>query len=121
MIMRRGGKRDAAAGGDAATPRPMAYDVLLSPEGSVQESDKKEPRMTKEARYGTPDELKALINRAHELGLSVLLDIVHSHAVKNTAEGIAGFDGTDGQFFKEGPAGFHPAWDSASLITGKPA
>ena len=54
--MRRGGKRDAAAGGDAATPRPMAYDVLFSPEGSVQESDKKEPKMTKEARYGTPDE-----------------------------------------------------------------
>ena len=71
------------------------------------------------SRYGTPDELKALINRAHELGLSVLLDIVHSHAVKNTAEGISGFDGTDGQFFKDGPAGYHPAWDSRVFDYGK--
>ncbi len=71
------------------------------------------------SRYGTPDELKALINRAHELGLSVLLDIVHSHAVKNTAEGISGFDGSDDQFFKAGPAGYHPAWDSRVFDYGK--
>ena len=69
--------------------------------------------------YGTPDDLKALINRAHELGLSVLLDLVHSHAVKNTAEGINCFDGTNGQFFKEGDAGNHPAWDSKVFDYGK--
>ncbi len=71
------------------------------------------------SRYGTPDGLKRLINRAHELGLSVLLDIVHSHAVKNTAEGISGFDGSDDQFFKAGPAGYHPAWDSRIFDYGK--
>ena len=62
--------------------------------------------------YGTPDDLKALINEAHRLGISVLLDIVHSHAVKNTAEGINCFDGTEYQFFHSGAKGDHPAWGS---------
>ncbi len=65
--------------------------------------------------YGTPDDLKALINEAHALGISVLLDVVHSHAVKNTAEGINMFDGTDGQFFK----GDHPAWGSKVFDYGR--
>ena len=60
--------------------------------------------------YGTPDDLKYLINKAHKAGLRVLLDVVHSHAVPNTAEGINMFDGTRTQFFLSGEAGSHPAW-----------
>ncbi len=62
------------------------------------------------SRFGTPTQLKELIDAAHGMGLAVLLDVVHSHAVKNTAEGINEFDGTVYQFFHEGPRGDHPAW-----------
>ena len=62
------------------------------------------------SRYGTPNELKELIDEAHCMGIAVLLDVVHSHAVKNTAEGLNEFDGTTYQFFHEGARGDHPAW-----------
>ncbi|GFZ46704.1 1,4-alpha-glucan-branching enzyme [Saitozyma sp. JCM 24511] len=64
------------------------------------------------SRYGTPEELKSLIDRAHELGLTVLLDVVHSHACKNVADGINEFDGTDHLYFHEGGRGRHELWDS---------
>ena len=62
------------------------------------------------SKFGTPNELKELIDTAHSMGIAVLLDVVHSHAVKNTAEGINEFDGTTYQFFHEGSRGDHPAW-----------
>lgn len=62
------------------------------------------------SKYGSPNELKELIDTAHSMGIAVLLDVVHSHAVKNTAEGINEFDGTVYQFFHEGERGDHPAW-----------
>ena len=62
------------------------------------------------SKFGTPNELKELIDAAHSMGIAVLLDVVHSHAVKNTAEGINEFDGTTCQFFHEGERGDHPAW-----------
>ncbi len=62
------------------------------------------------SRYGTPNELKELIDTAHSMGIAVLLDVVHSHAVKNTTDGINEFDGTSYQFFHEGARGEHPAW-----------
>lgn len=64
------------------------------------------------SRFGTPEELKELIDAAHGLGIQVLLDIVHSHSVKNTNEGLNLFDGTDHQYFHAGPRGYHQAWDS---------
>ena len=60
--------------------------------------------------FGKPEDLKYLVNKAHEMGIRVLLDVVHSHAVKNTAEGINMFDGTEWQFFHSGGKGDHPAW-----------
>eukprot|EP01119_Soliformovum_irregulare_P008060 TRINITY_DN2085_c0_g1_i1.p1 TRINITY_DN2085_c0_g1~~TRINITY_DN2085_c0_g1_i1.p1 ORF type:complete len:702 (+),score=184.07 TRINITY_DN2085_c0_g1_i1:141-2246(+) len=64
------------------------------------------------SRFGTPEELKGLIDRAHQLGLIVLLDLVHSHASKNVADGINQFDGSDHQYFHAGIKGQHPVWDS---------
>jgi 1,4-alpha-glucan branching enzyme len=72
------------------------------------------------SRFGTPDELKALVDAAHEAGLLVLMDIVHSHAVANEVEGLSRFDGTPYQYFHEGPRGWHPAWDSRCFNYEKP-
>ncbi len=71
------------------------------------------------SRFGTPEELKELIDEAHGLNIAVILDIVHSHAVKNEAEGLAKFDGTDYQYFHEGVKGDHPVWDSRCFNYGK--
>lgn len=71
------------------------------------------------SRFGTPEALKALINAAHGMGIAVLLDIVHSHAAKNTREGINEFDGTDYQFFHAGGKGEHPAWNTKLFHYGK--
>ncbi|WP_324676669.1 alpha-amylase family glycosyl hydrolase [Hymenobacter sp. GOD-10R] len=72
------------------------------------------------SRFGTPEELKHLINEAHNRGIAVLLDVVHSHAVKNEAEGLADFDGSGGQYFHEGSRGDHPGWDSKLFNYSKP-
>lgn len=71
------------------------------------------------SRFGTPDELKQLIDEAHRLGIRVIMDIVHSHAVKNTEEGLGLYDGTQYQYFHEGERGKHPAWDSLCFDYGK--
>lgn len=64
------------------------------------------------SRFGTPEELKFLIKKAHELGIAVIMDIVHSHAVKNINEGLSLFDGTEYQYFHAGERGNHEGWDS---------
>jgi len=64
------------------------------------------------SRFGTPDELKALIDEAHGMGIAVIMDIVHSHAVKNELEGLGLFDGSPYQFFHDGSRREHLAWDS---------
>ena len=69
--------------------------------------------------FGKTDDLKYLVNKAHEMGIRVLLDLVHSHAVKNTAEGIHMFDGTVWQFFHEGGKGEHPSWGTKCFDYGR--
>ena len=64
------------------------------------------------SRFGTPEELKHLIDDAHGLGIAVIMDIVHSHAVKNTLEGLGLFAGDPGQYFYSDSRREHPAWDS---------
>lgn len=71
------------------------------------------------SRFGTPDELKALIDTAHGLGLTVIMDLVHSHAVANEVEGLSRFDGTLYQYFHDLPRGYHEAWDSRIFDYGK--
>ena len=68
--------------------------------------------------FGAPEDLKYLVNKAHKMGIRVLLDLVHSHAVKNTAEGINMFDGTVWQFFHDGEKGEHPAWGTKCFNYG---
>jgi 1,4-alpha-glucan branching enzyme len=71
------------------------------------------------SRFGTPEELKALVDAAHGLGLKVIMDVVHSHAVKNVDEGLNHFDGTDYQYFHAGERGQHRLWDSLMFDYGK--
>jgi 1,4-alpha-glucan branching enzyme len=71
------------------------------------------------SRFGTPDELKELIDTAHSMGIAVIMDIVHSHAVKNEIEGLGNFAGDPCQYFYQGDRREHPAWDSLCFDYGK--
>ena len=71
------------------------------------------------SRFGTPDDLKSLVDTAHGMGLRVIMDLVHSHAVRNERDGLSLFDGTDYQYFHHGEKGWHAAWDSRCFDYGK--
>jgi maltooligosyltrehalose trehalohydrolase len=63
--------------------------------------------------YGTPDELKALVDRAHELGLAVFLDVVYNHF------------GPDGNYLGAYAKGFfhpevHTPWGGAVAVDQAP-
>ncbi len=72
------------------------------------------------SRFGTPEDFKALVDAAHGMGLAVIIDLIHSHSVKNEREGISRFDGSLYQYFHDGPRGDHPAWDSRCFDYAKP-
>lgn len=71
------------------------------------------------SRFGTPDELKQLIDEAHAAGITVIMDLVHSHAVKNEVEGLGNYAGDPNQFFYPAPRREHSAWDSLCFDYGK--
>ncbi len=71
------------------------------------------------SRFGTPEELKALVDAAHSKGVAVIMDIVHSHAVKNEIEGLGNLAGDQNQYFYPGERREHPAWDSLCFDYGK--
>lgn len=71
------------------------------------------------SRFGTPEDLRQLIDSAHALGIGVVMDIVHSHAVKNEREGLSRFDGTYDLYFYSGERGEHPVWNSRCFDYGK--
>ena len=72
------------------------------------------------SRFGTPEELKQLIDEAHGMGLAVIMDLVHSHSVKNVLEGLGLFDGTPYQYFHDGYRREHVAWDSLCFNYARP-
>ena len=71
------------------------------------------------SRFGTPEDFKNLVNTAHNMGLAIIIDLVHSHAVKNFAEGLNDFDGSGHQYFHAGGRGYHKQWDSKLFDYGK--
>jgi len=71
------------------------------------------------SRFGTPEELKELIDKAHGSGIRVIMDLIHSHSVKNVIEGLGMFDGTPGQYFHTDHRRNHWAWDSLCFDYGK--
>ncbi|MCQ2115251.1 MAG: alpha-amylase family glycosyl hydrolase [Bacteroidales bacterium] len=71
------------------------------------------------SRFGTPEEFKRLVDDAHEAGIAVVMDIVHSHSVDNEAEGLSLFDGREDLYFYTGWQGHHPAWGSRCFDYGK--
>jgi 1,4-alpha-glucan branching enzyme len=71
------------------------------------------------SRFGSAEDLQSLVDTAHGLGLRVIMDLVHSHAVKNEVEGLSRYDGSSWQYFHEGARGEHGAWDSRCFNYGK--
>ncbi|MCC5921245.1 MAG: alpha amylase C-terminal domain-containing protein [Cyclobacteriaceae bacterium] len=71
------------------------------------------------SRFGTPEDFKYLVDKAHQAGIAVIMDMVHSHAVKNEAEGLNNFDGSENQYFHKGGRGYHDLWDSKLFDYGR--
>ena len=70
------------------------------------------------ARYGTPDELMAMIDALHQADIAVILDWVPAH-FPNDQHGLAYFDGTALFEHPDRRLGFHPEWDTQVFDFGR--
>jgi len=71
------------------------------------------------SRYGTPDDLRAFIDRAHALEIGVILDWVPGH-FPNDPHGLALFDGTHLYEHADPRRGFAPDWNTLVYDYGRP-
>jgi len=71
------------------------------------------------ARYGTPTDLMAMVDRLHQRGVGVILDWVPSHFPMDD-HGLAQFDGTHLFEHADPRQGYHPDWTSAVFNYGRP-
>lgn len=70
------------------------------------------------ARFGTPDELKYLIDRCHRAGIAVLLDWVPAHFPRDE-HGLVWFDGNALYEHPDPRRGEHPDWGTLIYDYGK--
>ncbi|HLO67472.1 MAG TPA: 1,4-alpha-glucan branching protein GlgB [Holophaga sp.] len=70
------------------------------------------------SRYGSPDDLKALVDRAHQEGLGVILDWVPAH-FPSDAHGLAEFDGTHLYEHADPRKGRHMDWGTLIYNYGR--
>ncbi|MFN8051550.1 MAG: 1,4-alpha-glucan branching protein GlgB [Acidimicrobiales bacterium] len=69
-------------------------------------------------RYGTPDQLRAMIDHLHQRDIGVILDWVPSHFATD-ADALVEFDGTHLYEHADPRQGHHPDWGSAIFNYGR--
>ncbi len=72
------------------------------------------------SRYGDPDDLRHFVDRAHQLGLGVLLDWVPGH-FPTDGHGLVRFDGTALYEHPDPEQAQHPDWGTLVFDFSKPA
>jgi 1,4-alpha-glucan branching enzyme len=70
------------------------------------------------ARFGSPQDFAFLMDRAHGMGLGVILDWVPAH-FPTDQHGLAHFDGTALYEHADPRRGFHPDWNTAIYNFGR--
>ncbi|PHU22867.1 1,4-alpha-glucan-branching enzyme [Capsicum chinense] len=63
------------------------------------------------SRFGNLEDLKHLIDKAHSLGLQVLVDVVHNHANNNVTDGFDIAQSFQESYFHTGERGYHKLGD----------